>query len=112
MYNLKKDGKEILSINKGNIMTVTSNDIFGLKKSEFEEFLRDSFLESSTITSVLAENSEMKNALLALGFNFEGIEYNPQYETIEEIFSYKIKEELLMKDEVLKDILEKLDISI
>lgn len=111
MNKIEKNGKIYLEISDNFNLNILEINEFNVTHEEFYEFIKDSSLRNQTITCNIKENDNIKKSVLNnLGFIFDGIEFNPDTNEFEELYSYKYKEELFIKDNVLKDILHKLDI--
>lgn len=94
---------------KMNILDITG---FDATKSEFKELIGNTSLKTKNIILTLEELDEKtKDLLLNLGFYFQGIEFNPKTELLEESYIYKYKEDKLITDTQLEKILEKLELN-
>ncbi len=112
MNKLTKDNQIYLEINDNFILNLLETDKFIITKEEYSDFIKNSNFKNQTITCNIKENeNQKKSILLNLGFSFDGIEFNPDTNELEELYSYNHKEELFIKDNVLKEILNKLEIS-
>lgn len=112
MNKLTKDNQIYLEINDNLILNILETDNFIITKEEYSDFIKNSNFKNQTITCNIKENeNQKKSILLNLGFSFDGIEFNPDTNELEELYSYNYKEELFIKDNVLKEILNKLEIS-
>lgn len=112
MNKLTKDNQIYLEINDNFILNLLETDKFIITKEEYSDFIKNSNFKNQTITCNIKENeNQKKSILLNLGFSFDGIEFNPDTNELEELYSYNYKEELFIKDNVLKEILNKLEIS-
>ncbi|MBN1469369.1 MAG: hypothetical protein JXM74_03075 [Fusobacteriaceae bacterium] len=79
--------------------------------NDFLTFLKTNDLLKQKIYFKANENDIIKQEIIeGLGFNFESIEYDNEKNCFFEIYSYILKEEIIIKDEVLTDILKKLGI--
>lgn len=87
------------------------DDSLVMKKDEFQNLIKTDALKNLKLICKMPEftNKEV-NLLLNLGFDFLGVDYNPETQETEEVYVYKYKEEIYVKDHELKDILEKLEI--
>lgn len=87
------------------------DDSLVMKKDEFQNLIKTDALKNLKLICKMPEftNKEV-SLLLNLGFDFLGVDYNPETQETEEVYVYKYKEEIYVKDHELKDILEKLEI--
>jgi len=82
-----------------------------LNRNEFKGIIKDSILKKIDLLCEVNGNSKNQIELLInLGFEFYGAEYNPDLQEMEEKYIYKNKEEIIIGDEALKEILKKLEI--
>lgn len=111
MNKLIKNKQTYLEIDDNFTLNFLETENFLITSNEYTEFIKNSNLKNHTITCNIKESENQKKSILVnLGFSFDGIEFNPDTNELEELYSYKYKEELFIEDKVLEEILQKLDI--
>ena len=111
MNKIKKNGYTYLEISDDFSLSILKVKDFNITTKEFCQFIKQSNFKNQIITCNIMENDNEKKIILNnLGFSFDGVEFNPENNEIEELYSYNYKEEFFIKDNVLTDILQKLDI--
>ena len=91
---------------KGSLVEINNS----VSQKEFANFFKKNLYDFARIIEVEKEDfsTEEENMLENMGFNFSELVY--ENEELYKIYVYKYKEEKIISDEVMKDILEKLDL--
>lgn len=107
-YTLQDENREFLRFckEKGEIININS----AIDNTLFSNLIKTSPLKDLELfITVLDDSMEEIKFLETLGFDFYAVSFNPLSEKIEEVYKYKYKETLYIKDNELKDILKKLE---
>lgn len=111
MNKIEKNGHIYLEISDNFNLNILENKNFDITSEEYSNFIKNSDFKNQTITCNIKETEDKKKIILnILEFSFNGVEFNPDNNEFEELYSYKYKEDIFIKDNILKDILYKLDI--
>lgn len=111
MYKIEKNGCAYLEITDNFNLNILEIESFDITNEEYSNFIKNSNFKNQTITCNIKEIENKKKIILnILGFSFDGVEFNPDTNEFEELYSYKYKEDIFLKDNILEEILYKLDI--
>lgn len=103
---LLSETKEMIS---GELIEIKA----GINKNEFHDFYRENLLKISAelvIKKEIFQDDEV-DFLESLGFEFLSTEYDIEREELLSVYLFKFRETEYIKDEAMKDIIEKLDLN-
>lgn len=107
-YVLKNENKELIKFYEDKAEILNTSD--SINENEFTDLIKASPLKDLDIFCILSEEKEEERVFLNnLGFEFYGVSFNPDTNQTEEIYKYKYKETLYIKDNELNEILKKLE---
>ena len=107
-YVLKNENKEFIKFYEDKAEILNTSD--SINENEFTDLIKVSPLKDLDIFCTVSEEEERKIVFLNnLGFEFYGVSFNPDTNQTEEIYKYKYKETLYIKDNELNEILKKLE---
>lgn len=108
IHIIKNSSKNIVEFYEDKMIIHSIDN--SIDKNEFDNLIKNTSLKNLEIfTTIFAEEIDKINFLLKLGFNFSSIIFDYCNNKEEEIYSYKFKENLYIKDNVLEEILNKIE---
>ena len=113
LYFLEDETTKYLKFTKNytEILVEILDNTLIFNEHQFKELVKGTALKTYDFFCRIDEFDEKNIKFLqSLGFEFYGVEQNPEKEEVEEIYHFKYKEEFLINENELKDILEKLDL--
>ena len=107
-YILKNENKEFIKFYEDKAEILNATDF--INETDFSNLIKASPLKNLDLFCTISEEAKEQIAFLNnLGFDFYGVSFNLDTNQTEEIYKYRYKDTLYIKDNELKEILKKLE---